>query len=164
MQGMPEAGMLPAQALPPQGTVLAFDFGAKRIGVAVGETVLAQAHPLMTIHAQTVDARFTAIANLVKEWQPCQFVVGMPGHLDDRDAEPHPLAIRCRRFANQLQGRFHRPVIFVDERLSSFDAEHCLRQSGHTAKQSKPHLDAVAAQLILQTYFDIPPHQRQNTN
>jgi putative Holliday junction resolvase len=143
------------------GTVLAFDFGEKRVGVAVGETQLAQAHPLTVIHATANAERFAAIAALIAEWQPTYLVVGMPGHLgevNERDT-PHTMAARCRRFANQVHGRFGLPVSFADERLTSLDAESLLREAGHDARRAKVHTDAVAAQLILQTYFDsLTPH------
>ncbi|HEX5802638.1 MAG TPA: Holliday junction resolvase RuvX [Azospira sp.] len=150
---MPDAAALAAR----QGTVLAFDFGEKRIGVAVGETRLRQAHPLTVIHAHASAERFAAIAALIAEWQPVQLVVGLPG---TDDGAPHTLAARCTRFANQLHGRFSLPVDFADERLTSVDAEARLRESGHNAKSAKAHLDAVAAQLILQTYFDSESQNR----
>lgn len=133
------------------GTVLAFDFGEKRIGVAVGETMLAQAHPLTVIRAETKDARFTAIDKLVAEWQPAELVVGLPTHAD---GTPHAMTERCRRFAERLGERFKLPVGLADERLTSLDAEARLRETGRNAKAAKPLLDAVAAQLILQTWFD----------
>lgn len=138
------------------GTVLAFDFGEKRIGVAVGETQLAQAHPLTVIHAAANAERFAAIAALIDEWKPTYLVVGMPGHLGEVNERetPHTMAARCRRFANQLHGRFGLPVSFADERLTSIDAESRLREAGHDARRAKARTDAVAAQLILQTYFD----------
>jgi len=140
----------------PAGTVLAFDFGLRRIGVAVGETQLAHAHPLTVIDAAANDARFSAIGALIDEWQPALLVVGLPGHADER-SEAHALAARCRRFANQLHGRFGLPVAFADERLTSLEAETRLREAGHDARATRGHLDAVAAQLILQTYFDAHP-------
>lgn len=149
---MPEAVAVPASR--PDGTVLAFDFGAKRIGVAVGETALAQAHPLTVIHAQANAERFSAIGALIDEWKPAYLVVGMPAHLGDDETRPHTMAARCRRFANQLHGRFGLQVDFADERLTSLDAESRLRETGHDARSAKTHLDAVAAQLILQTYFE----------
>ncbi len=148
---MPEAVAVPHP--PHDGTVLAFDFGAKRIGVAVGETALAQAHPLTVIHAQANAERFAAIAALIAEWHPALLVVGLPAHLGDMDT-PHTMAARCRRFGNQLHGRFGLPVAYADERLTSLDAGARLRETGHDARSAKAHLDAVAAQLILQTYFE----------
>lgn len=135
----------------PEGTVLAFDFGEKRIGVAVGETLLRQAHPLTTLHGESNDERFGAIAKLLAEWQPVQLVVGLPTHAD---GTAHEMTARAQRFANQLHGRFRLPVALADERLTSLDAESRLRETGRKAKSAKAVLDAVAAQLILQTWFE----------
>ncbi len=148
---MPEAAVGIASA--PTGTVLAFDFGEKRIGVAVGEPQVKHAHPLTVIHAQSNQERFSAIAALIEEWRPALLVVGLPVSLD---GNPHGMTARCTRFANQLKGRFALPVAFADERLTSLDANERLRETGHNAKSAKQHLDAVAAQLILQAYFDTP--------
>jgi len=131
----------------PEGTVLAFDFGEKRIGVAIGETLLGQAHPLAVL--ATSDP--AALDKLVAEWQPVRLVVGLPTHAD---GTPHAMTARCQRFAGTLAERYHLPVDFADERLTSRDAETRLRETGRDAKSMKPLLDAVAAQLILQTWFD----------
>lgn len=147
---MPEA-VQHAPLQTPSGTVLAFDFGEKRIGVAIGETLLGQAHPLTTLHAPSNQERFGAIQALLDEWRPVLLVVGLPISLD---GEAHAMTARCTRFANQLRGRFNLPVAYADERLTSLDAEERLRETGHSAKTAKAHLDAVAAQLILQSYFD----------
>ena len=133
------------------GTVLAFDFGEQRIGVAVGESLLKQAHPLTTIRSPKNDERFAAISKLLAEWQPGELVVGRPL---DREGEEHEMTRRCHRFANQLRGRFNLPVAEVDERYSSTDATSRLFASGLTGRQAKQHIDSVAAQLILQGYFD----------
>ncbi len=147
---MPEAA-LHAPLQTPSGTVLAFDFGEKRIGVAIGETLLGQAHPLTTLPAPSNQERFGATQALLDEWRPVLLVVGLPVSLD---GEAHAMTARCTRFANQLRGRFNLPVAYADERLTSLDAEERLRETGHSAKTAKAHLDAVAAQLILQSYFD----------
>ena len=147
VQGMPEAATIAGHA----GTVLAFDFGEKRIGVAVGEWSLLQAHPLTVIHGEANAERFSAIGALIDEWHPASLVVGLPLTLD---GEAHAMTARCTRFANQLRGRFGLSVDYADERLSSIEAEGRLRESGHNARNAKAHLDAVAAQLILQCYFD----------
>lgn len=135
----------------PEGTVLAFDFGEKRIGVAIGEKELNQAHPLAVIRVRDETQRNKSIDALIREWQPGQLVVGLPAHLD---GTPHAMTALCQRFAAGLAEFFHLPVALVDERLTSADAESRLRESGHNAKTMKPLLDAVAAQLILQTWFD----------
>jgi putative Holliday junction resolvase len=123
-------------------TVLAFDFGLKRIGVAVGEPELRTAHPLPAIAAPGFDA----ISRLVAQWKPEGLVVGLPV----AEQGEHPLARRVERFARQLEGRYRLPVTRVDERYSSVEAEARLRGTG--AKKSA--IDSVAAQLILEQYFD----------
>lgn len=120
-------------------TVLAFDFGLKRIGVAVGEAELGTAHPLVAVAAPG----FAAIDKLVREWRPSLLVVGLPV----AERGEHALAARVRRFARQLHGRFRLPVETVDERYTSVEAEHRLRGL------KKKAVDSVAAQLILEQFF-----------
>ena len=139
----------------PDGTVLAFDFGEKRIGVATGETLLGTAHPLTVIRAESNDDRFAAIGKLIAEWQPVQLVVGLPTHAD---GTPHETTRLAQKFAERLQRRYHLPVAFADERLTSVDAAARLRETGRDNRAAKPLLDAVAAQLILQTWFESPRH------
>jgi len=124
-------------------TVLAFDFGLKRIGVAVGEPELGTAHPLPGIAAPG----FAAIEKLVKEWHPATLVVGLPV----AERGEHPMARRVQRFARQLEGRFRLPVAQVDERYTSVEAESLLRGTRRKA------IDSVAAQLILEQYFHGQP-------
>lgn len=134
-----------------RGSVLAFDFGLKRIGVAVGDWENSLAHPLETIAAEGNDARFGRIAALIDEWRPTQLVCGLPFSMDGTE---HDLTRRARRFANQLHGRFSLPVTLVDERLTSFDADLRLREAGVKGSARKGLDDAVAAQQILQDFFD----------
>lgn len=135
----------------PEGTVLAFDFGEKRIGVAMGESVLRIAHPLTTIASEVNDVRFGAIEKLIAEWRPTQLVVGLPLHMDGAE---HEMTQRCRRFARQLEGRFRLPVALRDERLTSAAAEDMLAEQGRRGRQHKHLIDQVAAQQILQAWFD----------
>lgn len=134
-----------------QGTVLAFDFGEKRIGVAIGEHLLRIAHPLTTIHSEANDERFRIIGDLIAQWRPVQLVVGLPLSLE---GEEHGLTLLCKKFARRLHGRFNLPVALVDERLSSAEASQTLKQIGIGGRKQKPLLDQVAAQHILQSYFD----------
>jgi putative holliday junction resolvase len=122
-------------------TVLGFDFGLKRIGVAVGNSLLKQAQPLTVITAATNDAKFAAIAALVREWQPARCVVGLPSHPDGAE---HEMTVRCRRFANQLSGRFGVATVMVDERYSS----------AVIPQRRGDVIDAEAAAIILQQYFN----------
>lgn len=139
----------------PVGTVLAFDFGEKRIGVATGETLLGSAHPLTVIHAKSNDDRFAVIGKLIAEWQPEHLVVGLPTHAD---GTPHEMTRLATKFGERLVRRFNLPVSYADERLTSLDAEARLRETGRNSKSAKPLLDAVAAQLILQTWFESAQH------
>jgi len=138
-----------------EGTVLGFDFGTRRIGVAVGEAMLKSARALTTIVTEANAARFEAIGKLITEWQPRCLVVGLPLALDGSE---HEMSARCRRFAKQLHGRFGLPVELADERLTSVTAEATLRSRGRDPRQHKAAIDAEAAAIILQSYFDRTPH------
>lgn len=130
--------------------MLAFDFGLKRIGVAVGEWETRTAHPLETIAGDANQPRFARITALLAEWRPAELVVGLPR---GAEGEEHELGPRCRRFANQLHGRYGLPVHLVDERLTSAEAESRLRESGIRGPRQKPLLDSVAAQTLLEAYL-----------
>lgn len=138
---------------PLNGTLLAFDFGTRRIGVAVGNTISATAQPLTTLHGEQNEQRFAAIAELIREWQPVALVVGLPCN---DDGTPHEMTRLCRRFANRLKGRFDLPTLLVDERYTSAAASAQLNEAGIRGIKQKPLLDQVAAQQILQAYFDEP--------
>jgi putative Holliday junction resolvase len=133
-------------------TVLGFDFGEKRIGVAVGETATGIANPLGAIAGEANDARFGAIAKLVDEWKPGAFVVGRPKHAD---GSGHAVAKLAEKFARRLTARHGLPVVFVDETLTSADAEASLRET-RTRPARAGDVDALAATLILQSYLDDP--------
>jgi putative Holliday junction resolvase len=133
------------------GTVLAFDFGTKRIGVAVGDFETRIAHPLASIARAENRARFAEIERLIAEWRPALLVVGLPAHADGTE---HPVGRLARRFAQRLQGRFGVHTELVDERLTSREAESMLRASGARGARVKAAVDAVAAQRILQAFFE----------
>lgn len=127
----------------PEETLLAFDFGTKKIGVAIGNTLTRHARPLEILTPGTREQRFSAIAEILKTWQPERVIVGLP--LTTEGGEQHA-SLRCRRFANQLHGRFGLTVELVDERGSSREAQELL---GTNAAD-----DAMAAAVILQRYLD----------
>jgi putative Holliday junction resolvase len=131
--------------------VLAFDFGEKRIGVAVGETMLKTAHAQTTIDSEINEVRFAEIAKLIAEWQPSLLMVGLPTYLDGK---PHQLTLLAKKFAQRLEGRFNLPVMMIDERLSSAEASQQLAEASIKGRKQKAFIDAVAAQVILQSYFD----------
>ncbi len=131
-------------------TYLAFDFGERRIGVAIGNDLTATARPLATIDAGNDEARFAALTALVTEWQPAAFVVGRPSH---PDGAAHAMTGRCERFARQLSGRFARPAHLVDERYTSVEAAQVLSGSKLTGQRRKQAIDAEAAAQILRRFF-----------
>ncbi len=133
------------------GTVLAFDFGERRIGIAVGEHLISSANPLTTIDNESNEVRFAAITQLINEWQPKLLVVGLPLSLDGSETEVTQL---CKKFARRLNGRFNLPVMLIDERYSSAEASQLLNQTGIKGRAQKAMLDQVAAQTILRSYFD----------
>ena len=133
------------------GTVLAFDFGERRIGIAVGEHLIKSANPLTTIDNESNEVRFNLITDLVKQWQPKLLVVGLPLSLDGAETEVTQL---CKKFARRLNGRFNLPVVLIDERYSSVEASQLLNESGIKGRAQKAMLDQVAAQTILRSYFD----------
>lgn len=122
-------------------TVLGFDFGLQRIGVAVGNTMIRQAQPLMVVREATNDGKFAAIASLLEQWRPARCIVGLPLHPDGAE---HEMTLRCRRFANQLHGRFGVTVELIDERYSS----------AVIGARRGEVIDDQAAAIILQQYFD----------
>ncbi len=140
---MPEPARPAPASMPAEGTLLAFDYGEKRIGVALGNSITRSARALETIPNRSVDFRFAQISRLVGEWQPVGFVVGMPVH---PDGEEQPMIKLAKRFGNQLHGRYCLPVTWVDERYSSIAAQD--------AGASDDVLDAEAARIILQQFFD----------
>jgi putative Holliday junction resolvase len=131
-------------------TVLAFDFGTRRIGVAVGDTIVRTARGLATIDAPANAPRFSAIGELIAQWQPDRLVVGIPVHDDGTE---HEMTHRARRFARQLAGRFALQVVEVDERRTTQAAEDELRAAG-AGRAGRARRDEVAAKLILQDYLD----------
>lgn len=124
-------------------TLLCFDYGLKKIGVAIGNTLTNVARPLLILRPVTKLERFSQIESLLHEWQPDALVVGLPLTLEGGEQYA---SLRCRRFANQLHGRFSLPVHLVDERGSSLEAQDLLANNDDD--------DAVAAAIILQRWLD----------
>ncbi|MFP3872899.1 MAG: Holliday junction resolvase RuvX [Thiohalophilus sp.] len=144
-------------------TLLGFDYGLRRIGVAVGQEVTRSVAPLVTLSRKTDKPDWEAITRLIAEWQPDLLVVGLPLTLDGEEQE---MTHRARRFGNQLKGRYNLPVELVDERLTSCEAEQLLKQRSHSgAGRADPEdIDQVAAQLILQSWFDQQPTEQHERN
>lgn len=130
-----------------EATLLAFDYGEKRIGVAVGNVLMRQARALVVVPNRDRAFRFEAVGKLIGEWKPDALIVGLPCH---PDGTPHEMTQLAKRFGNQLNGRFNLPVTWVDERYSSVAADLDMRERGVAAEMR----DAEAARIILQQYLD----------
>ena len=135
-------------------TVIAFDFGLKRTGVAVGNTLTGSASPERTLQSHNEQPNWEAITALFEEWRPEQLVVGMPIELDGSE---NPLKKRIDRFCNQLNGRYNLPVDQENEQFTSIEAAERLkqlRQSGRKRKIEKEDIDKVAASIILESWME----------
>lgn len=137
-------------------TVLGFDYGSTKMGIAVGQNITGTTTPLVTVRVSDADPDWHTISELIRSWAPDDLVVGMPLNMDGTE---HALTDAARRFQRQLQERYHLPVHLVDERLTSIEANHILASRGKRrkrpyTKETKEELDQIAAQLIIQTWFN----------
>ena len=128
--------------MPSPLTVMGFDYGTRRIGIAIGNTLSCTAQALVVVARDNEDARFAEIESLLKEWTPNLLVVGVPTHPDGAE---HEMTTKAKRFGNQLSGRFKLPVEWVDERYSSVVLE--------CDPEMRDNLDAHSATLLLEQYF-----------
>lgn len=135
-----------------QRTILGFDFGTKRIGIAIGQEVTGTANPLTTVTAVKNKPDWESISKIIEEWQPDLLVVGLPLHMDGTE---QPMTQAARRFSNQLNGRYQIPIALMDERLSSNEAESILNELSDSRSlfQDKTQIDMISAQLILQSWM-----------
>ena len=148
--------------LPPiiKGIIIGFDFGLKRIGVAIGQTVTQTARPLNTLPAKQGIPRWETIDQLIKNWNPSAFAVGIPLNMN---GTTQPITHKAQQFAQQLKERYHLPLYEVDERLTTKAAREQLFTTGGYSALQDGRVDSVAAQLILQHWFalhrktDSPP-------
>ena len=131
-------------------TLLGFDYGKKRIGVAVGQALTATATPAETLHCRNDQPDWTGIARLIDTWRPHALIVGLPLNMDGTE---HELTEAARWFGRELEQRFALPVHWIDERLTSIEAGHLLAGATKSARRRKADIDMVAAQLILETWL-----------
>ncbi len=134
-----------------------FDFGPRKIGVAVGQTLTGSATPLVTLRSRGDKPDWPAIEALVREWRPSAAVVGLPHNMDD-DSEVD-WAERIHRFARQIHGRFGLPVHLIDERLTSMEARRLLKADHGRRPYDHRLEDALAAALILETWLSEQVHE-----
>ncbi|RPJ67920.1 Holliday junction resolvase RuvX [Alteromonas sediminis] len=133
-------------------TVLAFDFGTKSIGVAVGQMVTQTAFPLEALKANDGIPNWASIQDIYDEWQPDAVIVGLPLNMDGSEQD---ITARAKKFANRLHGRFKKPVQMHDERLSTVDAKAMLFELGGYKKLSKGKVDSVSACVIFQSWAEV---------
>ena len=157
------ANLTMAKLTKTQRTILGFDFGTKRIGIAIAQEITGTANPLTTVKAIKHKPDWESISKLIAEWQPDLLVVGLPLHMDGTE---QPMTQAARRFSNQLNGRYQIPVELMDERLSSNEAESILNeQSGsHSVFRGslftdKEQIDMISAQLILQSWMSLQDNE-----
>ena len=144
--------MAQSDSQPPQRveTVLAFDYGLRWIGVAVGQSLTGTANPLPTLKARDGIPDWEQIAQLLEEWQPTRLVVGRPLNMDGSESE---LSQRADKFARRLHGRFGLPVAQCDERLSSFEAKGQILEQKQSRDFKAKQVDSLSAVLILESWF-----------
>ncbi|HID45098.1 MAG TPA: Holliday junction resolvase RuvX [Chromatiaceae bacterium] len=133
--------------MPETGTLLGFDYGTRKIGVAVGQQFTATATPLTVLHLVKNRPDWDGIERLIEEWQPDALVVGLPIGPEEDET---PMTRAARKFSRQLKGRFHLPVHLADERLTSREA---WSRIGGIAIHDVTRIDSMAAKLILETWF-----------
>lgn len=131
-------------------TLLAFDFGLRHIGVAVGQRLIGSSNPVTVLRANNGAPEWPAVIALLKDWQPDRLLVGLPLNMDGSDS---PMSQRARKFARQLQERSKIAVELVDERLTSFAAKQQRKATQQSTHFGKDTVDAEAACIILQDYF-----------
>jgi putative Holliday junction resolvase len=131
-------------------TLLGFDFGPRKIGIAVGQTITRSATPLVTLRSRDGKPDWAGIASLVHDWRPEAFVLGLPFNMNDTEVSWSP---QVHRFARQLEGRFRLKVHLVDERLTSIEARRQLADRPGGRPADPDAIDAVAAALILETWL-----------
>jgi len=136
------------------GTLLAFDFGTRSIGVAVGQRITGTARPLTALKAQNGTPDWSLIEKLLKEWQPEKVIVGLPLNMDGTE---QPLTARARNFANRIHGRFGVAMALHDERLSTVEARSGLFSRGGFRALDKGSVDSTSAVVILESYFEQHP-------
>lgn len=132
-------------------TLLAFDYGTKNIGVAVGQTITASARSLPPLKAKDGVPDWSQIEKLLAEWKPDLVLVGLPLNMDDSESE---LSARAKKFGNRLNGRFGVKIEMVDERLTSFEAKGEVMSRGGSRDYKNNPVDSIAARLILESWLE----------
>ncbi|MEY4920614.1 MAG: hypothetical protein RLZZ564_142 [Pseudomonadota bacterium] len=134
-----------------EGNIIGFDFGQRRIGVAIGNNISKTAQALITIESSTNNQTFEAIQKIMDEWRPVSIVVGVPFNVDGSE---HKVTNLSKKFAKQLEQKYSLPTHLIDERYTSIEANHELKDKKIDLKKKKLLIDQIAAKIILQSYLD----------
>lgn len=129
---------------------MAFDFGTQRIGIAIGQRVTGKATPIEPIKARDGIPNWEDLGKIIEEWKPQAFLTGLPLNMD---GSPSDLSRRANKFANRLEGRFHKPSFTHDERLTSYEAKGIMIDRGGSRNFGENSVDGIAAQLILESFL-----------
>jgi len=132
-----------------QEVFFSFDFGTKRIGVAVSQIITKTASDLITLNTNNGQIPWSQLESLIQQWHPDAFIIGLPLN---KDGTPHKITEKVQSFGKSLESHYHLPVYFMDERLSSIEAEHLLSQ--RRSDREKGDIDKLAAKLILESWFN----------
>ncbi len=134
-----------------EGNIIGFDFGEKRIGVAIGNNISKSAQALITIESASSNQKFEAIQKIMDEWKPVSIVVGVPFNVDGSE---HKVTNLCKKFAKQLEQKYALPIHLIDERYTSIEASYEIQDKKIDLKKKKLLIDQIAAKIILQSYLD----------
>jgi putative Holliday junction resolvase len=134
-----------------EGNIIGFDFGQKRIGVAIGNNISKSAQALITIESTSSNQKFEVIQKIMDEWRPVSIVVGVPFNVDGSE---HKVTNLCKKFAKQLEQKYALPIYLIDERYTSIEASYEIQDKKIDLKKKKLLIDQIAAKIILQSYLD----------
>ena len=144
-----------------EGNILSFDFGEKRIGVAIGNSITKSSHPLETINTPKNTERYKLIELLLKTWKPVNLVIGYPLN---EDGTLSKMSLLAKKFAVKLKNKYNIPIIMIDERFTSFEADLELKKFEKNFKKRKIVVDQVAAMIILNSFFQNNNNENSNIN
>ncbi len=137
---------------------MSFDYGKKRIGIAMGQRITQSANGIGCISAVDGKPNWEQLDKLVAEWKPDAFVVGLPLNMDGSESD---MSKRANKFSKRLHGRFGKPSFTIDERLTTFEAKQTAKSMGHKGHYKSDPVDELAAQLILQSWLEENPLQAE---
>ena len=144
-----------------EGNILSFDFGEKRIGVAIGNSITKSSHPLETINTPINTERYKLIASLLRTWEPVKLVIGYPLN---EDGTLSKMSLLAKKFGTKLRNKYQIPIVMVDERFTSSEADLELKKFEKNFKKRKIVVDQVAAMIILNSFFQNNNDENSNKN